>query len=77
MEEYIDIKNKFGKTEKAKVILRYHDEKNDKYYLVYELNNTYYAAKYEDKIGTCLMDNNLTKEELASLETILNSISKE
>ena len=77
MEEYIDIKEKSGNIKKCQVILRYHDETSDKYYIIYEKDNTYYAAKYEDKIGETTMDTNLTKEETAMLEQLLNNIQGE
>ena len=77
MKEYIDIKDKYGNIKKCQVIMRYHNETNDKYYIIYENNNTYYAAKYEDKIGETIMDTNLSKEETSTLEQLLNNIQGE
>ncbi len=74
MQEYIDILDKNGKTKKAKVIFRFHDEENNNFYIVYKHNNEYFAAKYDDVVGTSNLDTNLNSKELETLEKLLNKI---
>lgn len=76
MKEYIDILDKNGKQKKAKVIFRFHDEENNKFYIVYKYNNEYFAAKYNNVIGTSNLDTNLNNEELKVLEKLLNKITE-
>ncbi len=74
MKEFIDITENNGNTKKAEVILRFRDEENDNYYIVYKYNNEYFAAKYDDVVGTSKLDTNLNDEELKILEELLNKL---
>lgn len=74
MKEFIDILDKNGNSKKAEVIFRFHDKENNIFYLVYECNNEYFAAKYDDVIGTSKLDTNLNSKELEILEKLLNKI---
>lgn len=77
MKEYIDIFDKDGNSKKAEVILRFRDEDNNNYYIVYKYNNELFAAKYDDIIGTSRLDTNLSNKELELLEGILSKIGEE
>lgn len=72
MKEYIDILDKNGKTKKVEVIFRFQNEENNKFYIVYKYNEEFFAAKYDDVIGTSKLDTNLSSKELELLEKILN-----
>ena len=74
MKEYIDIKNKYGNIKKVEIVFRFHNEKLDKYYLVYRYNNEYFALKYKDKLGENVINTNLSKEELSELVELLNNM---
>ncbi len=74
MKEYIDILDKDGNSKKAEVIFRFRDEENNVFYIVYQYNNEYFAAKYDDIIGTCKLDANLNNKELEMLEKLLNKL---
>jgi len=74
MKEYIDILDKDGNSKKAEVIFRFRDEENNVFYIVYQYNNEYFAAKYEDVIGTSKLDTNLNDKELELLEELLNKV---
>ena len=74
MQEYIDILDRDGNKKKAKVIFRYHNEENNNYYIVYMYNNEYFAAKYDDVIGTSKLDTNLNDLEIKTLDNMLDKI---
>lgn len=74
MKEYIDILDKDGNSKKAEVIFRFRDEENNVFYIVYQHNNEYFAAKYDDIIGTSKLDTNLNNKELEMLEKLLNKL---
>lgn len=74
MKEFIDILDKNGNSKKAEVIFRFHDQENNVFYIVYSYNNEYFAAKYDDVIGTSKLDSNLNKKELEMLEELLNKM---
>ncbi len=74
MKEVIDIKDKNGNSKKAEVILRFKDEENNNFYIIYRYNDEYFAAKYDDVIGTSQLDTNLTDKELEILEGLLNKL---
>ncbi len=74
MKEYIDILDKDGNSKKAEVIFRFRDEENNVFYIVYQYNNEYFAAKYDDIIGTSKLDANLNNKELEMLEKLLNKL---
>ena len=74
MKEYIDILDKDGNSKKAEVIFRFRDEENNVFYIVYQYNNEYFAAKYDDIIGTSKLDTNLNNNELEMLEKLLNKL---
>lgn len=76
MKEYIDITEKNGKKKKVEVIFRFRDEENNTFYIVYKHNNEYFAAKYDDVVGTSNLNTDLNKEELAMLEALLNKITE-
>ena len=76
MDEFIDIKEKNGTIKKAKVIFRVYNEKKDNYYIVYKYNEEYFAAKYQDVVGTSKLDTNLNNKEIGELEKILNNIEE-
>lgn len=77
MKEYIDIFDKNGNSKKAEVILRFRDEENNNYYIVYKYNDEFFAAKYDDVVGTSKLDTNLNSKELEVLEELLNKITEE
>lgn len=72
MREIIKVTDKYGNVKKAKVALRYYDQEQNKYYIIYEHSKKLFAAKYEDIIGTSKLDTNLSQEEIIKLEKILN-----
>lgn len=74
MKEYIEITEKDGTKKNVEVVFRFHDEENNTFYLVYKHNNEYFAAKYDDIIGTSSLNTNLNNEELKVLESLLNQI---
>lgn len=73
MQEYIDIVDKNGKVKKSKVIFRLQDKETNNVYIVYDYENQYYAAKYDDTIGLVNLDTNLRQEEIVLLEELLNN----
>lgn len=77
MKEYIDIFDKDGKSKKAEVVLRFRDEDNNNYYIVYKYNDEIFAAKYDDVVGTSRLDTNLSDKELELLEGLLSKIVEE
>lgn len=77
MKEYIDIFDKNGNSKKAEVVLRFRDEENNNYYIVYKYNDEFFAAKYDDVVGTSKLDTNLNNKELEVLEELLNKITEE
>lgn len=74
MKEFINISDKNGKLKKAEVILRTHNQENNNFYIVYNYDDEYFAAKYEDVIGTSKLDTNLNDKELELLEELLNKV---
>lgn len=74
MQEYIHIQDRDGNKKKAKVIIRYHNEENNNFYIVYMYDNEYFAAKYDDVIGTSNLDTNLSEKELVTLNNMLDKI---
>lgn len=74
MKEQINIFDKDGNMKKVQIVFRFHDKENDKFYIVYEYNNEFFAAKYDDIIETSKLDTNLNDEELKVLEKLLNEI---
>lgn len=75
MNEYIDILDKNGKTKKGEVVFRFRDEENNIFYIVYKYNDKYFAAKYDDIVGTSKLDANLNNRELEMLEKLLNKMT--
>ncbi len=73
MKEKINVKNNKG-YRYCEVVLRYHNEETDKYYIIYKDNDNYCAAKYEDVVGSSKLDTNLSKEEIEALEDLLNKV---
>jgi hypothetical protein len=76
VKEFIEVLDKNGKTKTAEVELRFHDEKKNLFYIVYKVENEYFAAKYDDIVGTSKLDTNLDDKELEMLEKQLNSIEE-
>ena len=76
MKENIEILDKNGKTKTAEVEFRFHDEEKNLFYIVYKVNNEYFAAKYDDVVGTSKLDTNLDDKELEMLEKELNAIEE-
>ena len=76
MKEYINILDVNGKNKKAQVIIRYYNDETKLYYIVYKIDNSYYAAKYDDVIGTSKLDTNLSNEEIEKLEKLLNNMEE-
>lgn len=76
MKEFIEILDKNGKTKTAEVEFRFHDEENNFFYIVYKVDNEYFAAKYDDVVGTSKLNTNLDDNELEMLEKQLNSIEE-
>lgn len=74
MKEFIDILDKNGNSKKAEVVLRFRDQENNIFYIVYKCNNEYFAAKYDDVVGTSKLDTNLNNKELEMLEELLNKM---
>lgn len=74
MKEYIDILDKNGNAKQAEIVFRMQDEESKQCYIVYEYSNEYFAAKYNDVLGTSALNTNLNAKELAMLEEALNEI---
>jgi len=76
VKEFIEVLDKNGKTKTAEVEFRFHDEEKNLFYIVYKAENEYFAAKYDDIVGTSKLDTNLDTNELEMLEKQLNSIEE-
>lgn len=77
MKEHIEITDKNGNKKTAEVEFRFHDEEKNLFYIVYKVNDEYYAAKYDDVVGTSKLDTELNDEELKMLENQLNEMMGE
>lgn len=74
MKEQIEILDKNGNKKIAEVIFRFRDEQNNTFYIVYKHNDEFFAAKYDDVVGTSKLDTNLTEKEFKVLEKFLNQM---
>ena len=75
--KYLSIVEKNGTKKQVKEILRYHDDKSQNNYLIYQDKENYYACKYEDKLGLVQIDTNISEEEIKLLENILDEVRNE
>ena len=74
MNETIEVTDKFGNTKKVQVIIKYHDKDTNNNYIVYQYNDEYFAAKYDDIVGQTKLNSDLSDKEIEALEKLLNKV---
>lgn len=72
MKNYVEIIDSNRTVKKCEVIIRFYSEDNDTHYIVYKDKDEYYAAKYDEAEGISKLDTHLEKQELETLEKLLN-----